>query len=455
MHLKLRSKLSLSYILVIVLCVFIISFLSNFILERQFKDYVINKQQQRIRETISLITQRYASYGSFNASNIEDIGMNALENGLILKVLDHNDRVVWDAAVHNNGLCQQMLTNMSANMSSHYANWNGGYEESSHDLTADGRRVGTVYVGYYGPFYFTDNDLDFITTINRLLVWAGTVSILIALVTGILISRQLSKPISGVINKAQRIGQGFFGERIEEKSTTIEIRDLVNTFNGMSETLKKQQEQGRQASMDIAHELRTPLTTVQGNLEAMLDGVMDMDEDRLKILHGEILRINRLVDDLAKLARFESRNLVLNMTDFDVSELIRDIVDSFRQPFERQGKTLSFSGKARVITADRDKISQVFTNLLSNALKFTEPGGGAQVEVKAAEDGVEIIVRDDGIGIPRADLPHIFERFYSRDKSKGGVGIGLTIAKSIVSAHGGSIRVSSQEGEGTEFTVRL
>jgi len=299
--------------------------------------------------------------------------------------------------------------------------------------------------------------LNFINTINRLLIFTGLISIILALFLGVFISRQISKPISRVIHKAAGIAQGSYGESIVEESNTKEINELVQTVNNLAETLKKQESLSKQASLDIAHELRTPLTTVQGNLEAILDGVMDLDTERINVMHQEILRINRLVDDLSKLSKYESEALKLNKTEFDVYEFIEQVVKSVESDFIKENKEISFNGQSQVILADRDKINQVMVNLIANAKKFTSEDGKVEISISTKNDRTQINIKDNGIGISEKDLPMIFERFYRADKSRsrrsGGAGIGLTIVKTIIEAHGGDIKISSNIGQGTEVTI--
>ncbi len=457
MQYRLRTKMSLSYVLITVVCVAIVVLLANALLETQFRSYVQVQQQHEAENTVAQITERYKTADGWDAAYIENVGMNALENGMIIKVADKSGSVIWDAATHNNGLCQQMLTNMRFNMNSRYRQWQGGYQETPYDVRVDGSSVGTVSVGYYGPFYYTNNDLYFINSINRLFIWAGVVSVILALGLGVIMSRQISRPISRVIDKAQMIAHGLYGSKIAEQSNTTEIRSLVDTVNNLAETLQAQQQQSKQTSMDIAHELRTPLTTVQANLEAVMDGVMELDQNRVKVLHEQILRINRLVNDLAELARYESRTVVLEKTSFDLSALIGNVILHAENDFNNENKTLEYEGEKCEITADKDKMSQVLLNLLSNARKFTQPGDSVTVTLKQHKQTAEITVRDTGVGIPKEDLPHIFDRFYRSDKSRsrktGGAGIGLTIVKSIVEAHGGTIEAASTPGEGTTFKL--
>ncbi len=459
MKYSLRTKLSLSYLSVVLICVFIISILSNIFLEKHFKDYVIENQDRKNNEVVSLISQQYSTDREWNADVIENIGVNALEQGMIIKVMESSGKMIWDATVHNNGMCQQMITHMAQNMSSRYSNWKGGYVENKYAVTYELNQVGTVEIGYYGPYYFNDTDLAFINTLNNLLMIVGIFSLFLSLLIGTLMARWLARPISRVISTAQMIAKGYFGDRSTVKSSTKEIYQLTETVNNLAETLEKQEILRKRLTADVAHELRTPLATLQSHMEAMIDGIWEPDTERLTSCHEEILRIKRMVGDLEKLARYEGESLILDRTVFDVSELIGHLMRNFETDFVNKGISLTFNGRKEIITADRDKISQVLVNLLSNALKYTPEGGKVEIAVKDGEETVEIIIKDNGNGIPAEDIPNIFERFYRADKSRnkltGGAGIGLTIARAIVEAHKGKLEVRSKINEGSEFIVAL
>jgi two-component system, OmpR family, sensor histidine kinase BaeS len=459
MKYSLRTKLVLSYVMVALVCVSLISALSNVFFEKHFKEYIIENQERKNKEIVSLMSQQYLDNGKWNGDMIEKIGINALEQGMIVKVTDNTGKVIWDAKVHNNGLCQQMIEHMSHNMMSRYPNWKGAYIENPYSITSDFKGVGKVEIGYYGPYYFTDHDLAFINALNRVLIWVGVFSLVFAFLIGVLMARRLSNPITKVTGAARMIANGYFGGRVTETSSTKEISQLTGTINNLAETLEKQEILRKRLTGDVAHELRTPLATLQSHMEAMIDGIWKPDTERLKSCHEEIMRISRMVGDLEKLAKYESENLVLNKTEFDVSELISHIVKNFETDFVNKNITLNFSAVKEIIFADKDKISQVIVNLISNALKYTRETGSVEIEVLNEENTSKIGIRDTGSGISAEDLPLIFERFYRADRSRnrltGGSGIGLTITKAIVEAHKGKIEVKSEVNKGTEFTVVL
>lgn len=457
---RLRTRLSISYAAIALVLVALISLLSNVFLEKVFQDYIINQQEAKNQDIVNMIKQQYnASDNSWRKPVVENIGINALEQGMIVKVSDRQGNTVWDAATHNSGLCTRMIAHMSQNMSSRYPRFQGGYKVNNYTLKQGSLLLGTVEIGYYGPFYYNDNDLAFINALNKILGMVAIFSLLLAFILGAINARRLSAPISQAVEAARDISHGNYNNRIKDISNTIEIDELTSTVNELAEGLDQQEKLRRRLTADVAHELRTPLATLQSHVEAMIDGIWKPDRSRLKSCHEEIMRINRMVGDLENLARYESEALVLNKETFDLSELAQHIMKSYEAKFVSKDISLIFKGEISPVYADRDKISQVIFNLLSNALKYTAAGGIVEIIVDHKENAGILKVKDTGIGISSEDLDHIFERFYRVDKSRsresGGSGIGLSIIKAIIVAHGGKASVSSVVNEGTEFTVTL
>lgn len=459
MKVTLRTKLTLSHVATALICVALISFFSNILLERHFQDYIKSNQEKRNEELISLFTNNYQRNGQWDTESVEDIGVYALEQGMIVQVRDSSGSVVWDAMTYNNGWCNEMLAHMTENMYSRYPNWEGELVQASYPVHYGGKQVGSVDIRYYGPFYFNDNDMAFINALNRIFISVGIFSLLLSFLFGSLISKRITTPITRVINTARMIAKGYFGDRSYEETSTKEISQLTDTINDLAETLETQEKLRKRLTGDVAHELRTPVATLQSHLEAMIDGIWEPSTDRLTSCHEETMRINRMIGDLEKLARYESDNMLLNKEEFSLCELIKIIMQNFENEFIQKSVSFNIQCESNKLFADRDKISQVLVNLVSNALKYSKANDEVNIAVSGTETNTTIIVSDTGIGISEEDLPYIFERFYRADKSRnrmtGGSGIGLTIAKAIVEAHKGSISVSSKLNKGTIFTVVL
>lgn len=457
---SMRFKLSAAFIFVSLFLFLVIIVFSNFILRKQFEDYTVNKLKGIMEGTVSLVSKSYESRGgSWNVSDIGNIGMNALGEGLILRMADKEGGVIWDANVHNNGMCIQILQHMARNMETYDKDFKGGYEEKSFSVSYKGDEKGTAYIGYYGPYYMSDVDIEFIDSLNSFLIWAAAGSFLICLIFGTYVARHLTKPIGRAIEVTGRIAEGDFGSRIFEKSSTKEMVELTTSVNSLAKALEDQELLRKRLTADVAHELRTPLATLQSHMEAMIDKVWEPDKKLLASCHEETLRLTKLVGELETLSHYDAGNLKLQVETFDLTSLVEQTLRSFEIGFKEKRIKTFFSGNEKIIVGDKDKLNQVFINIISNAIKFSPEGG--KIDIKITEDGgtVSVKIKDTGMGIPEKDLPYVFERFYrtdlSRNRKTGGSGIGLTIARSIVKAHNGEIIAESEEGKGSIFTVTL
>ncbi|NLY43503.1 MAG: HAMP domain-containing protein [Clostridiaceae bacterium] len=459
MILSIRTKLTLAFAFVAFVLILLTAFLANTFLESHFRQYIIEKQEQRNEEFVSLIRQQYIDKGSWRIDTIENIGVSALEQGLIIKVTDSSGKTIWDATVHNSGLCRQMIEHMIKNMVSRYPGWKGQYTIDEYPLWVDFEEVGKVEIGYYGPFYYDDSDLYFIKTLNTTLIWVAIIALLISVFIGAYLSRRLSVPITKASETAQRIAKGDYSQRSKVNTSTKEIRELITAVNDLAETLENQEHLRKRLTADVSHELRTPLTTLQSHLEAMIDGIWQPTAERLKSCYDEIIRISKMVNDLHFLAEVEGESHKLNKTNFDLYELTSNIVLNFQSQFKNKNVGIVLEGSRQELYADKDKISQVIINLVSNGLKYTPSGGLVKACVTGDKKTVKLIIQDNGEGISEEDVPNIFERFYRADKSRnrltGGSGIGLAIVKAIVEVHHGSVEVESTVGVGTRFTVSL
>jgi signal transduction histidine kinase len=318
--------------------------------------------------------------------------------------------------------------------------------------------AGTIQLTYFRPFLAGDDTMKIFPAFWRLaavtLILGLAVSWILALITAASIRRDIKK-IHGITSnliKGSSINSGKPATYTDTQVVLEELDSIKNIF------LKKEQLKKRMTA-DFAHELRTPLTTLQSHLEALIDGVWQPTIERFVSCHEEILRLIRLVGDLERLFKFEDENMILEKTNFDLTELAKSISLNFEGELSHKNIAFKFTGNHHEIRADKDKISQVLVNLLSNSLKYTPVNGRILMDVTGDKEHVYLVINDSGVGIPTKDLSNVFNRFYRSDASRtretGGAGIGLTIAKSIVEAHRGSIDVVSQENLGTEITVIL
>jgi signal transduction histidine kinase len=272
--------------------------------------------------------------------------------------------------------------------------------------------------------------------------------------------RRMSMPLDDLLNASNRVAEGDYSVRVEEKGTP-EIYSLMKSFNSMAERLQVSDEQRRNMLADISHELRTPITVIQGNVEGILDGLYPADEARLQSIIEETQILSRLVDDLRTLALAESGALRLKREPTNLAELIRDAASGFESQAKEKEIRFEMSLEHEDdINVDPQRIREVLTNLLSNALRYTPRGGEVKIGLTESDvglpesEGVTISVEDHGPGIESAELLHIFERFYKSSDS-GGMGLGLSIAKYLVEAHNGKIWAESEVDKGTKISFTL
>lgn len=270
------------------------------------------------------------------------------------------------------------------------------------------------------------------------------------------------RPLEQLFNAINEVEAGNLAIRVPEVKSDM-FSDLVKRFNKMIGELERAEQQRRNLTADIAHELRTPLHIIQGNLEGIVDGIYEPTSEHIKDTLDETRLLSRLVNDLQTLSLAETGQLPLHPSRFLLADLIADLASSFTSQAASQGIDLqtNINNPYQEITADYDRLNQVFSNLLSNALRHTPAGGKISIEtgsVSSAEEAAQIQVKDTGTGIPPEDLPFIFDRFWRADKSRSErthSGLGLAITKQLMLAHGGTIEVQSVVGTGTTFIVEL
>jgi signal transduction histidine kinase len=321
-----------------------------------------------------------------------------------------------------------------------------------------GSVIGRLYVN---PELTTDPDSNALSeAIGDFLIWGGLLAVAIALLLTFFLSRRISAPVKALTASARQLGQGDFSQRVQFHNKG-ELGELSQAFNSMAGDLERAEQLRRNLVADVAHELRTPLSNIRGHLEAVRDGVMKPDKKTIHSLYEEAFLLSRLVDDLQELSLAEAGELKLLCQTLDISDLIKQAVAAGQAEALNKGLLLSIDLPVGLpqVNIDSHRIRQVLRNLLENAVAHTSEGGAITVSARQRDSWVEISVADTGEGIPADDLPNIFERFYRVDKSRaratGGSGLGLTIARRLVEAHGGKIQVQSELGKGSHFRFTL
>ncbi len=302
----------------------------------------------------------------------------------------------------------------------------------------------------------------FRATLFESLGYAVTASVLAALLVSLFLSRRVVAPIRILTDASQHIAEGHYDERVQVNGSD-EIAQLATRFNQMATQLEQVESMRRQLIGDVTHELRTPLTSIKGYMEGLVDGVLPSTPETFNQIHREANRLSRLVDDLQELSRVEAKAYSLDVRSVAISSLVQTTVKRLSPQATAKRITLRSNLPADLppIQADEDRITQVLVNLVANAIHYTPEGGDVAISAARQTDEIHISVKDSGIGIPPEHIANLFTRFYRVDKSRsrnagGGSGIGLTIAKHLVEAHGGRIWAESKgEGQGSTFTFSL
>ncbi len=297
-------------------------------------------------------------------------------------------------------------------------------------------------------------------TLNALLL-AATAATVVGLITALLLSRQILRPLQALASASRRIATGQYRERLAIP-VSDEVAEVARNFNQMAESLEHIEQQRITLIANVAHELRTPLTGISGYLEGLMDGLLPQTPETFAQMSQEVRRLNRLVNDLQELSRVESGQVSLNLIPVAVEPVVQTILSQLQPQITAKELTLTLRPATPPVTiqADPDRTTQILINLIGNAIRYTPEGGAITITITQSDHICAIAIQDTGEGIPTAALPYLFERFYrvdpSRARQSGGSGIGLTISRHLAWAMGGDITVASEgEGKGSTFTLTL
>jgi len=458
MKMSLTKKLSIGFLLTAFISILIAGLVSNYMINKKFNTYLIDEHKTKVDKIATVIDGLYDYKTGFSNSNKSEILRYSNAEELYIEVKNSMGVVVFTSGSSN----LQSKTMMGSMMNSMMNNFSsikpGQYTEDNYPLIKNNKKIGAIVFGYYGTSFLNSGALTFKTTLNHSFFLSIFIALIFALIISILLSKQISSPLTKIMNTANKIRNGDLGARSAVLSKTKEIDALNVSINYLAQTLQDQELLRKRLTSDMAHELRTPLTNLKSHIEALLDKIWEPTEEMLASFYEEIQRLIKLVEGLGDIAKLEQTNLNLNKSKFNLSLELQKIITSFELLYKNSDLKISSNLRSNVeVLMDKDKLKQIMYNLLSNSLKYSKTKGEVLLTLKYENDIIVIEVKDNGIGISKKDIPFIFERFYrsdeSRDKNTGGAGIGLTIVKAIVKAHKGKINVTSTLGEGSTFTL--
>ncbi len=445
---RLWVRLTLAFVIVTVSGVGAFGLLANWSASQAFSTYVARQEAFLSGGDLDLLAEYYATHRSWAGvaavvPGPGGAGRGAGRNRPTMLIADAAHSVVFDEADTRVG------TSLTADE-----------RARAISVIVDGTVAG--YVVFEMPAAstttFTPSQQAFLNQLQLTLAIAGLIALAIGVGLGVIISRSLAAPLARTAAAAHAFADRDWVQRAPV-SGADEIADVARAFNTMADSLQTAETARRNLMADIAHELRTPLTVMQGNLRALLDGVYPLEAAEIANLYDETRLLSRLVDDLRELALADAGRLSLQSHEVDLTGLLNQAGAQFAAAADAQGVTLTVSAASARVFGDADRIAQVLRNLIGNALRHTPMGGEITASAAPTASGVRVIVTDNGDGIGREDLDHVFERFYRADKSRarasGGSGLGLAITKAWVEAMGGRVGVESTIGQGSRFWFEL
>jgi two-component system sensor histidine kinase BaeS len=453
-------RLALAFAVVAALTAALAGLLLSAAWNYQFTQYLRANLQNTADGIAELSAQAYPQLGGWTIQTLSQLPRFGPATGVGVQILDPSGKIVYD----------------DASMSAHVRDVTGlgaekGAPEAGVVLEPRGpvvtskvivakKEVGTVRVWTYSAgAVMTERDRKFKSGSLVGLAIAGLVAIGFASLGGVWYANRLVRPIERITETAQALKSGDRDARTRLEGDD-EIGFLGRTFDEMADSIEADREMERRLTADVAHELRTPLQAIQATVEAMQDGVLPADEERLGIVRDETVRLARLADGILELTRLERGSVPFVCTRLDLAVPVRAAVDTHEALIETRQIVLSVDiAEGIYACVDSDRLQQAVGNLLSNAARYTPAGGRIEVGVRRDIGQAVIEVADTGMGIAEKDLPLVFSRFWRADEARattsGGLGIGLAVTKEIVERHKGTIGVSRRRGGGSVFAIRL
>lgn len=454
---SIQKQLRRYFIAAAAVSILVIFVIANIGMNYFFKEYLKESQIRADQRIVTYLEDLYMTTGSLEAisSNLMPL---ARREGIEVRLYNTNAQLLVDTTkmmMPGHGMGMGRGPNMNQGGSTDIDPSDLVYRE--YTLYLNNQKIGKLEIGRERTVLSSAEDKSFFYTMNTLFVVSLVLALLIAGIFSGYVSRKFLKPLLAIkqsivgIARGQEINGNYnFG--------TAELSELYQATQDLSVKLKEQNKLRKRLTSDIAHELRTPLATLQSHLEAMVDGVWEPTPERLSYCNDEILRLTGLIKNLSELSGIEEEDITLNKKEVDLTKHLTSMVDSFKPMF--MGKDIELNSDIQeqiFIYGDKDRLNQIFVNLLSNAFKYTREKGQVTVNLKKSRQKAVVEIIDNGIGIPPKDLKYIFERLYrgdlSRSRESGGSGIGLTIAKAFTEAHHGTIDIQSEIDQGTKVTV--
>ncbi len=459
MKISIRKVLLINFILVILLSLIITSLISTHMINSRFDAYLLSEHREKINNIIQIINSTIEKDETNPDFDGEGLKNYAMLEGYFVRILNIDNEIIYSTGKsHMMGNGMGMGKGMGSMMGHRFMNNLSSYNENTYPIDIDGKNYGKVIIGYMGPSNISSEAIDFKGTLYISILISSIITIVIGVIISLIISKQIGIPINKITKIAGEISKGNLSIRDNTKTHIYEVSQLSSSINQLSKSLQEQENLRNRMASDMAHEIRTPLSTLKSHVEAFIDGVFEPTEDRLLSFNDEINRINNLVENIENINKVESSAYVLNKKTFNIKDELNNIVESIKPQYNKKNLVSVLENNTSLeVFMDHDKFKQIMYNLLSNAFKYSYEDGIVTIISSIKNEDLIIEVQDFGVGISQEDIPHIFKHLYrgdpSRTRDTGGSGIGLTITKTLVNAHGGNISVTSHPNEGTIFKI--
>lgn len=448
----LRAKILFYFLLVSLSGILIVSFSIQWGFEASFNHYLNEDRNERINQLIKALKLEYKENRTFTGERVTQLlYQQGTTDRLFYKIYTPDEILLIDST----SISEDRIPSDNEMRINPYNE--EPWQTTSELIKVDGNTIGILKVYY--PRGFVDSESVFLQTIQKYIIIAVVITIVLALAFSMLFSKRLTSGLNSLSAAVEELTKHKQNVRVPLDNLSEEMKQLGIAFNELAMSLEKEERLRKEFTGDLAHELRTPLATLRSQIEAFQDGIWEPTPERLQQSHSELMRLVRLVNELEKLLAAENPQIRLNKTELEAGKMLASIQQLQTPIFKEKGVDLIVNLPEDKITfnGDLDKVTQILTNVVNNALKYTPAGGTVVITALKDKSMGGFKIQDEGIGIAAPDLPHIFERFYRGDKSRarktGGVGVGLSIVKALVEAHKGSITVESELDKGTTFTI--
>lgn len=452
-RLSLRMKLILAFSCVVLAAIAGIVIYANLDSSKQLQNYITGGGRYGLTALAAQLEDFYQANNSWDGVEATlETGHQGTGNG--------NARNYWDRIVLVNADLTTIWSSM-ASIPDGTRFQKSQMVNAVHLKNKNGKLVGYLYIE--GESNSGTNDLSpFIKRINEVIVWTGLLAALAAIGLGIFISNTLLKPVNALTKAAAEIATGDLSSRVVVHGTD-ELAVLGNAFNSMATNLEAAEDRKKTLTADIAHELRTPISVQKAQIEAMMDGVIPVNQENFKTISEQTEFLSRMVEDLRLLALADSGELTLERQDVNMADFLLRSKDRLEPQVVKQEGHIVLDFQEGVenlsVRIDPDRVMQILQNLVTNALRYGRKGGDITIKFSRKETSILIEVIDQGQGIPPSALPHLFERFYrherARDRESGGSGLGLAISKKLALAMNGDLTAGNDASGGAVFTLKL